>query len=127
VAGLTVDLNATTEKLFRSAEVGDWETFASLFAGDAVMAQNVGREQPFAEALVGLRRLTDDGTTLRYDNVRRFVADRSVTELHDAIFTKPDGREVRIDVCVVIQFDDDGLIVRSDEYLDSRAAQPLFD
>jgi len=90
------------------------------------MAQNVGTTQPVAEALVGLRALTDDGSTLRYENVRRFISPGVVTELHDAIFTKSDGREVRIDICVVIQFDSDGLIMRTDEYLDSRAAQALF-
>lgn len=122
---MTADLDAATEKLFRAAEAGDWETFSLCFAPDAVLAQNIGTEQPIADALVSLPTLTADGTTLRYDNVRRFVGDQVVTELHDAIFTKPDGREVCIDICVVIQFDDAGLIVRSDEYLDSRAARAL--
>lgn len=122
---MTVDLDATTDKLFRSAEAGDWASFSALFAPDAVMAQNVGVEQPLADALPGLQHLTADGTTLRYENVRRFIGDNVVTELHDAVFTKPDGQVVRIDICVVIQFDDSGLVVRSDEYLDSRHARPL--
>lgn len=127
MAGLTVDLAALTDRLFRAAEAGEWETFASCFAPGAVLAQNVGKEQPLADALPSLRALTDDGTALRYENVRRFVGRDAVTELHDAVFTKPDGREVCIDICVVIQFDDAGLIVRSDEYLDSRAARALFE
>lgn len=120
------DLDATVGRLFAAAEAADWATFASLFRSDAVMAQNVGTEQPVAEAVVGLRQLLAGGTTVRYQNVRRFIADDAVTELHNAIFTKPDGAEVTIDICVVIQFDGDGLIVRTDEYLDSRAAVVLL-
>jgi ketosteroid isomerase-like protein len=40
-------------------------------------------------------------------------------------FTKPDGRVVRVDICVVAQFRDDCKIIRIDEYLDSAAAAPL--
>lgn len=119
------DLGALTEQVFRSAEAGDWERFASFFGPEARIRQNVGREQSVAESLVTLPRLTADGTTLRYDNARRLVGESSVTEMHDAVFTKPDGRVISLDICVVIQFDDAGLITRVDEYLDSRAAAAL--
>lgn len=120
------DLGEITERVFRSAEAGDWDRFAAFFTADARMRQNVGREQSITESMVTLPAMTADGTTLRYENVRRLVGESSVTEMHDAVFTKPDGRVVSLDICVIIQFDDTGLIVRTDEYLDSAAAAALF-
>ena len=120
------DLEQLVDRTFAAAEANDWHTFQSMFAVDAVLAQNVGTEQSIDEAMTTLPRLTADGTTLRYENVRRVVGDASVTEMHDAVFTKPDGRVVRLDICVVIQFNADGKIMRTDEYLDSAAAAALF-
>lgn len=76
--------------------------------------------------MASLPSYTADGTTLRYENVRRVRGESSVTEMHDAVFTKPDGLVIRIDICVVAQFDADGKITRTDEYLDSAAAAALF-
>ena len=42
------------------------------------------------------------------------------------MFTKPDGRRIAIDICVVIRFDAEARIVQVDEYLDSAAAAALF-
>ena len=120
------EIDDILDDLFGSAERGEWDRFAARLADDATLYQNVGREMTRAEALVNLPSLTADGTQLRYENVRRVYGDASATEMHDAVFTKPNGREVRIDICVVLQFNDDGLIVRSDEYLDSAAAAALF-
>lgn len=120
------DLAAITEALFASAEKGDWHTFRSFFSSTAMLRQNVGHAASIDAAIPGLASLTANGTLLRYENVRRFVGDRHVTELHDAVFNKPDGTEVRIDICVVLQFDDAGLIERADEYLDAGAATALF-
>lgn len=121
-----IDLEATLDDVFAAAEAGDWGRFASHFAEGAVLRQNVGAELPLVEALPGLQALSADGTTLRYDNVRRLIGEDHATELHDAVFDKPDGREVRIDICVVLQFDGRGKITRVDEYLDSAAAAALF-
>jgi len=122
----SLDLGAVAEELFASAERGDWARFRSLCSADAVLCQNVGVAAPIDDALPGLQALTANGTLLRYENVRRFVGPQHVTELHDAVFTKPDGTEVRIDICVVLQFDEDGRITRANEYLDANAAKPLF-
>lgn len=121
-----MDLEALLDQTFRSAEANDWVAFRSMFADDAVMRQNVGREETVDDALKTLPRFSADGTTLKYENVRRVIGPDSVTEMHDAVFTKPDGRVVRIDICVVAQFNDQGKIIRTDEYLDSAAAAPLF-
>lgn len=121
-----MDVEAITASLFAAAERGDWDEFRSKFADDAVLRKNVGTEESIDEAMSTLSRFTERGRSLRYENVRRVVGERSVTEMHDGVFTKPDGAEVRIDLCVVIQFNHDGLIVRTDEYLDSAAAAALF-
>lgn len=117
--------DALLDQTFAAAEASDWVAFRSMFADDAVMKQNVGPEQSVDEALKTLPLFTADGTTLRYENVRRVSGPDNITEIHDAVFTKPDGRVVRIDICVVVQFNDAGKIIRTDEYLDSAAAAGL--
>jgi len=114
------------DKTFTAAEASDWATFRSMFADDAMMKQNVGPEQTIEQAMLTLPLFTADGTVLKYENVRRVGGDDSITEMHDAVFTKPDGRIVRIDICVVVQFDENGKITRTDEYLDAAAAAGLL-
>ena len=97
-----------------------------MFADDAVLSQNVGVEQTIDQAMKTLPLFTADGTTLKYENVRRVHGESSVTEMHDAVFTKPDGRVVRLDICAAIQFYANDKITRTDEYLDSVAAAALL-
>ena len=118
--------DAALDQIFAAAEVGDWATFRSMFADDALLKQNVGPQQSIDEAMKTLPLFTADGTTLRYENARRVSGPDNVTEIHDAVFTKPDGRIMRIDICVVVQFNNDGKIIRVDEYLDSAAAAGLM-
>ena len=122
----SVDFDTLLDATFGAAEAGDWNRFRSSFADNAVLKQNVGPEQTIDQAMTTLPLFTADGTSLRYENVRRVRGGASVTEMHDAVFTKPDGRVVRIDICVVVQFDTHGKIVRTDEYLDSAAAAALL-
>lgn len=121
-----MDLDAVLDRTFGAAEANDWDTFRAGFADDAVLRQNVGVEQSIEQAMTTLPLFTADGTTLRYENIRRVSGSSSITEMHDAVFTKPSGREIRIDICVVVQFGDDALITRVDEYLDSAAAAALL-
>lgn len=120
-----MNLDELLDRTFGAAEAGEWEAFRSMFADDAVLRQNVGKEQPVDVAMKYLPLFTADGTTLRYENVHRVGGPNSITEMHDAVFTKPDGRVIRIDICVVVQFNAEGKIVRTDEYLDSAAAAEL--
>ena len=120
-----MDYDSLLDETFAAAEAGDWAKFRSMFANDAVLKQNVGPEQPVDVAMQTLPLFTADGTTLKYENVRRVHGESSITEIHDAVFTKPDGRVIRIDICVVVQYNDDGKIARTDEYLDSAAAVGL--
>ena len=112
--------------LFGAAEAGDWDRFRAAFADSASLRQNIGAELPINDALSGLTALMSGGMQVRYTNVRRFSGARSGTELHDAVFTKPDGQTVTLDICVVIAVDDEGLITEAHEYLDSGAAMALI-
>jgi len=120
------DLDVLLDEVFGAAESGDWARFRSGFADDAVLRQNVGREESIDQAMKTLPLFTADGTTLKYENIQRVRGDSSITEMHDAVFTKPDGRVVRLDICVVAQFNEHGKIERVDEYLDSAAAAALL-
>lgn len=113
------------DRVFGAVEAGDWATWRSAFADHAVLGQNVAPDVAVDDAMKMLPLMFADGTSVRYENVRRVSGPDSVTEMHDAVFTKPDGRVVRVDICAVMQFDDHGKIVRGDEYLDSAAAADL--
>ena len=58
--------------------------------------------------------------------VRRSVGDGFVVEQHVVALTRPDGKSATTDVCVVLRFDDDGLITRLDEYADSAVFASLY-
>ncbi|MEO1058197.1 MAG: nuclear transport factor 2 family protein [Actinomycetota bacterium] len=118
---------AALDRVFDAVQAGDWSSWRSEFADDAVLGQNVAPDISVDDAVKMMPLMFADGTTVRYENVRRVSGHDSVTEMHDAVFTRPDGRVARIDVCVVMQFDDQGKIVRGDEYLDSVAAAALRD
>ena len=116
---------AVMDKVFGAVQTGDWATWRSAFADNAVLGQNVAPDISIDDAMKMLPLMFADGTTVRYENVRRLSGPDSVTEMHDAVFTRPDGKVVRIDICAVMQFNEDGKIVRGDEYLDSSAAAGL--
>ena len=113
------------ERVFGAVETGDWATWRSAFADDATLGQNVAPDVSVDDAMKMLPLLFADGTTVRYENIRRVSGPDSATEMHDAVFTKPDGRVVRTQICAVMQFNDDGKIIRGDEFLDSVAAADL--
>lgn len=120
-----VSYEQVLDQVFGAVEAGDWATWRSAFADDAVLGQNVMPDVSVDDAMQMLPLMFADGTTVRYENIRRVSGPDSVTEMHDAVFTKPDGRVVRIDICAVMQFNADGKIIRGDEYLDSAAAAGL--
>jgi len=120
-----MDLSQRADQLFAAAEAQDWATFRAGFADDAVIARNVGGAESIDDAMKTIPLLTRDGSTLRYENARRLVGERSVTEMHDVVLTKPDGDRRCLDVCVVVEFNDDGQVVRIDEYFDAAQARAM--
>ena len=93
---------------------------------DARAMQNiVGRETDARGLLRSMRGLVESLGDFGYENPRRVIGADAVVEQHDVRMTKKDGKEVRLDVCLILRFGADGLIVRLDEYLDSAAAADL--
>ena len=54
--------HAALDQIFAAAEAGDWATFRSMFADDALLKQNVGPQQSIDEAMKTLPLFTADGT-----------------------------------------------------------------
>ena len=122
-----MDLGARTSELFDKFAGQDGDGVAALCASGFLAKQNNGPESDVETMLAGLdEMLWAQGVETAYSDVRRVVADRAVTEQHVVTLTRPDGVEASSDVCVVLRFDDDGLITRIDEYVDMAAFAPLF-
>lgn len=124
---LAMDLAAQTGDLFDRFAAQDSGGVAALCAPGFLARQNNGPENDVETMLTGLgEMLWTPGVETAYSAVRRVVADRAVTEQHVVTLTRPDGVNAASDVCVVLRFDDDGLITRLDEYVDTAAFAPLF-
>lgn len=121
-----MDLEARINQFFQLATAQDWEGFEQMFAPDARAKQSIGEESDIPTLMLTLKGISDAGITTGYENVRRVVGDSAVVEQHDVRLTRPDGVEVVVDICVVAQFDEAGLIARIDEYFDSAAIAPLL-
>lgn len=122
-----MDLDARTSDLFDKFAAQDGEGVAAMCAPGFLVKQNNGPESDVETLLAGLNEmLWAQGVATAYSEVRRVVADSTVTEQHLVTLTRPDGVAASSDVCVVLRFDDDGLITRLDEYLDMAAFAPLF-
>jgi ketosteroid isomerase-like protein len=121
-----MDLVALVEEVFKRASAQDGDGFAAMFAKSARVKQNFGEEMDLATTLGWLHALWDAGISSTYENVRRVVGADAVVEQHDVRLTRrSDGLELVSDVCVVIRFDDAGLITRIDEYADPAPLQAL--
>ncbi|GEM_PF-4387314 len=122
-----IDIAARCEQFFQYSAAHAWEALATLCAPEAVFARN-GVETDLDGMLSMVHGLTNSGIEYGYGNVRRMTADdgRSVVEQHHVTMHRGDGVEADADVCVVMNFDDDGLIARLDEYVDTAAFAPLF-
>lgn len=68
--------------------------------------------------------LAGHGIDLEYADPRRHSCGDVVVEQHQVRLTQPDGTILTGDVCVVLRFGSDGLIVALDEYLDSALFTP---
>lgn len=120
-----MDLSARTAQLFSMFESQEYEGLESLLAPDAKMKQNGNPEHDRDGLLAFVHGLKNEGVRVEYSDVRRSVGDGFVVEQHVVTLTRPDGRSASTDVCVVLRFDDDGLITRLDEYADSAVFAPL--
>ncbi len=122
----TLDLGLIADEFFRCSAAGDAAGVAALCAPDCRIKQNIGEESG-AGALIGLiEGLAAGGITTSYSDIRRVVTDGVVVEQHVITLRRSDGVEVSGDACVVMRFDDAGMLVRADEYLDGSQFAAIF-
>ena len=117
---------ACADLFFRLATEQDWNALGELFAPEAVVRQPGSGDFGVAQLLTNLGQLSQAGIRTAYEKPRRVVSTDAVVEQHDVRLTRADGVEVVVDICVVMRFRPDGLIVRIDEYFDSAAIAPLL-
>jgi len=122
-----IDIGDRCAQFFQYSAAHSWEALARLCASDAVFSQN-GKETDLDGMLAMVHGITGSGIGYEYGDVRRTVAaaERTVVEQHHVTMRRGDGVEANADVCVVLTFDDAGMIVRLDEYVDTAAFAPLF-
>ncbi len=121
-----MDLDARTAQLFALFESQDFDDLETLIAPDARIKQNGNPEHDINGLLAFVHGLRNEGVRVEYSDVRRSVGERFVVEQHVVTLTRPDGKSAMTDVCVVLRFDDDGMITRLDEYADSAVFASLY-
>jgi hypothetical protein len=122
-----MDLAERTAQLFAIFESQEFDGLEALLATDAKMKQNGNPEHDIDGLMAFIQGIKNDGVSVKYSDVRRSVGDGFVVEQHVRTLTRPDGKSATTDVCVVLRFDDEGLITRLDEYADSAVFAALVD
>jgi ketosteroid isomerase-like protein len=122
-----MNLAERTAQLFAIFESQEFDGLEALLAADARMKQNGNPEHDVEGLMAFVQGFKNDGVAVKYSDVRRSVGDGFVVEQHVVTLTRPDGRSASTDVCVVLRFDDVGLITRIDEYVDSAVFATLVD
>ncbi len=121
-----MDLDVRTAELFEHFSTQEFAGLADLFAAGASVKQNGNPEHGIDGLFTMIEGLKRDGVTVEYSDVRRNVGDRFVVEQHVVRLTRPDGVSASTDVCVVVDFDDAGLITGLHEYVDTAAFAALY-
>jgi ketosteroid isomerase-like protein len=122
-----MDLAERTGQLFDIFESQEFDGLQALLAADAKMKQNGNPEHDVEGLMAFVQGLKNEGVSVKYSDVRRSVGDGFVVEQHVVTLTRPDGKSASTDVCVVLRFDNVGLITRLDEYADSAVFATLVD
>lgn len=126
---MATDPAASVARLIAAIEAGDVEAARAAYHPDARIWHNDDqREQTVDENLAVLGWMGRNLPGLRYTDVQRHVAGDRCIEQHVLEVALP-GREepVRIAACLVVTVDDDGRIVRLEEYLDSAQIAPIVE
>jgi len=123
----TIDIGERCGRFFQYSAAHAWDALARMCAPGACFARN-GAETDLAGMLAGAQALTNSGIEYSYGDIRRMVGfeDRTVVEQHRTTLHRGDGVDATADVCVVVRFDEQGLITRLDEYVDTASFTPLF-
>jgi ketosteroid isomerase-like protein len=121
-----MDLDALTAELFQHFTNQDFHGVREMCAPDAKVKQNANPEHGVEGLITMIKGLQRDGVRVEYSDVRRLVGNLFVVEQHVVRLTRADGVSASTDVCVVVDFDDAGLITGLHEYVDTAALAPLY-
>lgn len=113
-------LEKLTQDFFAAITRRDWSDALERVHPDGRAMQNISGEEVDARTLLtSMRGLVESLKSFAYENPRRILGKNAVVEQHDVRMAREDGRELVLDICIVLHFDNDGRITRIDEYLDS--------
>lgn len=113
-------LEKLTQDFFAAITRRDWSDALERVHPDGRAMQNISGEEVNARTLLtSMRGLVESLKSFAYENPRRILGKNAVVEQHDVRMAREDGRELVLDICILLHFDDDGKIIRIDEYLDS--------
>ena len=121
-----MDLEARTAQLFEHFSTQEFDGVSDLFAPDAGVRQNANPEHGIEGLLTMIQGLKRDRVRVEYSDVRRNTGDGFVVEQHIVRLTRPDGVSASTDACVVVHFDENGLISGLHEYVDTAAFAALL-
>jgi len=112
------ELSNIADRLFRAFEQQDTDTVRELCAPEArFWSSATKRESTLDELVASLPHVRKAIGDYRYEEVRRLIAPDGFVEQHAVRSTRPDGRPLDIEVCVVVRVDEDRRIDRLDEYI----------
>jgi ketosteroid isomerase-like protein len=121
-----MDLAGLAATLFEHFSTRELDGLADLFATDAQVRQNGNPAHGIDGLFTMMEGLERDGVAVEYSDVRRSVGDGFVVEQHLVRLTRRDGVSASTDVCVVVHFDDAGLITGLHEYVDTASFGSLL-
>jgi ketosteroid isomerase-like protein len=115
------ELSNVADQLFKAFEKHDADTLRELCDPEARFWSNAtNAELSLDELLAYLPMMRKTIGAHHYDDVRRLVAPDGFVEQHAVRSIRPDGEPLDLQACVVVRTDEEGKIVRLDEYVAGR-------
>lgn len=115
------------DRITEAALAGDGSDLFNIYTDDAVIWHNHdNREQTVAQNVKLLERMPQWVSDREYADRRFRVFEGGVVQQHTLKGTRiSTGEKIALHACVVVLVNEDGLITRLDEYIDSAEAMKL--
>jgi ketosteroid isomerase-like protein len=121
-----MDTTAVVEAYFRSANGGDWEGWADLFADDAILEEPIGTVKGAAAIRAGTKVLTEGYRTFQNKLLSVIVdGEEAVAITHISAVTRG-GAAVEVDAANVYRISG-GKILHQRNYFDPAGLRPFLD
>jgi ketosteroid isomerase-like protein len=125
---LTADTTTTTaERLTRAIVESDAEAMADIYTADAVVWHSTDQVELSLEQLQGLVRAIGAVASAEVDVTGLYVTETGFVQTQENSYTLSNGGATSFHAALVATLNDDGRIVRMDEYLDSAGLTPLIE